>query len=139
MLMVHGRMISAPTLGVSLRSINWNLKGDEEMTVIEIERGDGWLRVSMEGHAGYGAYGADPVCGGLSALAYTGARMLEELDAEGKLTDRPQICMKPGRALLDARAKTNGKEELAFLGRTLLGGFRLMAETFPTAVELRKE
>ncbi len=103
-----------------------------------MERGDGYLRVSMEGHAGYGAYGVDPVCGGLSALAYTGARMLEELDAEGRLAAKPLISMEPGMALLEARAKEEGKEGLAYLGRFLEGGFCLLAHSFPLAVSLSK-
>ncbi len=102
--------------------------------MIEIGRGDGWIRISMEGHAGYGAYGADPVCGGLSALAYTGARMMEELDVEGKLADAPLIRLEPGMALLEARSNDEGKEVLGYLGQFLEGGFRLMAESFPTAV-----
>lgn len=104
------------------------------MTKILLERGDGRLRISMEGHAGTGPYGADPVCGGLSALAYTGARMLEELDVEGKLTDSPMIRMEPGMALLEARSNEEGKEVLRNLGDFLVGGFRLMADSFPMAV-----
>ncbi len=104
------------------------------MTRILMKGGDGWLMVHMEGHAGFGAYGADPVCGGLSALAYTGARMLEELDAEARLAESPLIRMEPGLAHLEARANAEGKEGLRYLGRFLGGGFRLMAQSFPTAV-----
>ena len=107
------------------------------MTNIVLKGGDGWLMVRMEGHAGFGAYGSDPVCGGLSALAYTGARMLEELDVEGRLTDSPILRMEPGLAHLEARANEEGKEVLQHLGKFLEGGFRLMADSFPTAVSLQ--
>lgn len=106
------------------------------MTKILMKGGDGRLMIHMEGHAGFGAYGADPVCAGLSALAYTGARMLEELDVEGRLADPPLIRMEPGLAHLEARALPEGKEVLGNLGRFMRGGFRLMAMSFPTAVEL---
>lgn len=102
-----------------------------------MERGDGWLRISMEGHAGFGAYGSDPVCGGLSALAYTGARMLEELDAEGKLAEPPLIRLEPGMALLAGRANAEGKEAISYLAKFLMGGFRLMEDSFPTAVSVQ--
>lgn len=108
------------------------------MTRIVMKGGEGWLMVHMEGHAGFGAYGSDPVCGGLSALAYTGARMLEELDVEGRLAAAPLIRMEPGLAHLEASANREGKEVLRNLGRFLRGGFRLMAESFPTAVSLQE-
>lgn len=106
------------------------------MTRIRVKRGDGYIRLTMEGHAEYGPYGSDPVCGGLSALAYTGARMLEVLDAEGKLAASPLIRLEPGRALLEARGKEGGREALEYFGQFLLEGFRLMADSFPTAVSL---
>ena len=106
------------------------------MTRILLERGEHWFRLSMTGHAGCGPYGADPVCGGLSALAYTGARMLEELDVEGKLASSPLISMEPGMAILEGVANEEGKEALGYLSKFLLGGFRLMADSFPTAVSV---
>ena len=106
------------------------------MTHIRIERGDGWFRLTMEGHAGVGPYGADPVCAGLSALAYTGARMIEELDAEARLAAPPVIRLEPGVALLEGRGNRDGKEVVDHLGRFLLAGLRLMAESFPKAVSV---
>jgi uncharacterized protein YsxB (DUF464 family) len=90
----------------------------------------------MEGHAGYGKEGADPLCGGLSVLAYTMAEFIGRLEAEGKLSEKPILSLSPGQAFLRAVAKKEFSQEL-HVGLTLIqGGFSLLAQSYPLWVEL---
>lgn len=49
------------------------------MIHVRISKGDGYLRLEMEGHAGAGPKGADIVCAAVSAIAETAVMGLAEV------------------------------------------------------------
>ena len=109
---------------------------DAPVTKVGIEGWDNGFALRMEGHAGYGKEGADPLCGGLSVLAYTMAEFIGRLEAEGKLSEKPILSLSSGQAFLRAVAKKEFSQEL-HVGLTLIqGGFSLLAQSYPLWVEL---
>ncbi len=106
------------------------------MTRVELTTGSGAVGVRMEGHAEQGAYGEDVVCGALSMLAYTMAQNLSRLEAQGKLSNTPILTMESGFVYLEAHAGKGHESELLHGLEVIRGGFQLLAESFPQAVEL---
>ena len=93
------------------------------------------LRLRMEGHAGAGAYGEDPVCAALSMLSMTLERRLSEL-AEHCF---PAISRAPGcfRAACSPEEAYAGQCRECF--ETVAAGLELLAEERPEHVRFRRQ
>ena len=93
------------------------------------------LRLRMEGHAGAGAYGEDPVCAALSMLSMTLERRITEL-AERCF---PAISRSPGcfQAVCSPGEEDFGQCRECF--ETVAAGLALLAEERPEHVSFRRE
>ena len=90
------------------------------------------------GHAGYGEKGSDPVCAGVSALALTLCRRVEELAAQGAVRIRA-LAAEPGAALIHCVPLPGHAEQMEEVFRVIAAGLRLLAEEYPGNVEETEE
>lgn len=93
------------------------------------------LRLEMEGHAGAGMYGQDPVCAALSMLAMTLERRVTEL-AESVY---PTLSRAPGRFSLSCRPEAGAEAQCRECFETVGAGLALLAEQRPEHVSFRRE
>ena len=93
------------------------------------------LRLRMEGHAGAGAYGEDPVCAALSMLSMTLERRVTEL-AEHCF---PAISRAPGRFQAVCRPEEDFAEQCRECFETVAAGLALLAEERPEHVRFRRQ
>lgn len=100
------------------------------MVTIRHSDRDGRIRVTLCGHAGTAPSGDDLVCAGVSALTLTLADALKRANAPALHTD-----IEAGHARIECRADRHTRG----IVRTILCGYRLLADAFDTAVELIKE
>ncbi len=90
--------------------------------MIEIRLGP--QSVTARGHAGYGAYGQDIVCAGVSTLLATAAEMLLRLEAAGEVRLTEQVKLEPGDIRLAFEPLGDGTKA-NMLWETLEAGLRL--------------
>lgn len=90
--------------------------------MIEIRLGP--QSVTARGHAGYGAYGQDIVCAGVSTLLATAAEMLLRLEAAGEVRLEP-VRLEPGDVRMSFET-TGDSTKANMLWETLEAGLRLM-------------
>ena len=93
------------------------------------------LRLTMEGHAGAGAYGEDPVCAALSMLSMTLERRVTEL-AEHCF---PAISRAPGRFQAVCRPEEDFAGQCRECFETVAAGLALLAEERPEHVRFRRQ
>ena len=93
------------------------------------------LRLTMEGHAGAGAFGADPVCAALSMLMMTLERRMEEW-AEKTL---PVIRRGAGSFMLECRPEAEDEALCRESFDTVAAGLALLAENRADCVCFRME
>jgi uncharacterized protein YsxB (DUF464 family) len=101
------------------------------MTSVCYDRGG--LRLTMEGHAGAGAFGADTVCAALSMLMMTLERRMEDR-AEDAL---PVISRGPGRFEIRCDPEDAAEELCRESFDTVAAGLALLAENRPECVSFR--
>ncbi len=93
------------------------------------------LRVRIEGHAGAGEPGGDPVCAAVSALAWTLVRAVSDDDGL-----RPSIFMEPEQGVMDISCEP--EEDLLEACRAIYGvitcGLSLIAEHEPEFVRFER-
>ena len=92
------------------------------------------LRLTMEGHAGAGSYGADPVCAALSMLMMTLQRRMEDR-AEQAL---PTFSRRPGRFEIRCDPEDGAEALCRESFDTAAAGFALLAENRPEFVSFRQ-
>ena len=93
------------------------------------------LRLEMEGHAGAGVYGEDPVCAALSMLGMTLEKRVSEL-AE---TCFPTLSRAPGRFLIVCRPEADTAGQCREVFETVAAGLALLSEERPEHVSFRRE
>ena len=93
------------------------------------------LSLRMEGHAGAGSYGEDPVCAALSMLGMTLERRMAEL-AESCF---PAISRAPGRLWISCRPDAEAAAQCRECFETVAAGLALLAEERPEHVSFRRE
>lgn len=82
------------------------------------------LRLDMEGHAGAGEKGTDPVCAALSMLGMTLERRTREM-AEHFL---PTVTRSPGRLSIACQPESDWEERCRECFDTVAAGLELLAE-----------
>ena len=90
-------------------------------------------RVTIEGHANSGDPGHDLVCAGVSALAYTLAANVGNLEARG-IVRRPTVVLEPGKAEIAAKAKPSHKATADLTFQAVCVGFEVLAANYPQYV-----
>jgi uncharacterized protein YsxB (DUF464 family) len=93
------------------------------------------LRLEMEGHAGAGPCGQDPVCAALSMLAMTLERRVTEL-ADSVY---PTLSRAPGRFSLSCSPEAGAEAQCRECFETVGAGLALLAEQRPEHVSFRRE
>lgn len=101
------------------------------MTRISYDREN--LRLTMEGHAGAGVLGADPVCAALSMLMMTLQRRMEDRAEEAL----PMISRGPGRFEIACEPEDEEEALCRESFDTVAAGLALLAENRPEFVSFR--
>lgn len=91
----------------------------------------GEYRMSMEGHAGAGAFGEDPVCAAASMLMYTLTCNLTGRKSQAAW--RPEIRSEEGRYEAQCRPVEMGGVCLLVM-RVIANGLRMLSESYPEYV-----
>lgn len=90
--------------------------------------------MTASGHAGFAQTGQDIVCAGVSALAFTAAEYLMQMQTWDKLEGDPVILLEPGEIRLECEPKITAEEEAEHVFRMLEIGCRLIAKSYPNNV-----
>ena len=90
-------------------------------------------RVTIEGHANSGDPGHDLVCAGVSALAYTLAANVGNLEARG-MVRKPTVVLEPGKAEIEVKPKPSHKATTALIFQSVCVGFEVLAANYPEYV-----
>ena len=93
------------------------------------------FRLSMEGHAGAGVKGTDPVCAALSMLCMT----LERRAGEMEEFFLPAVSRAPGRFSIQCRPESGWEERCRECFDTLAAGMALLSEERPEYVRFRQD
>ena len=88
-----------------------------------------YSRVTIEGHAHSGEAGHDLVCAGVSALAYTLAANVGNLEANGHVRD-VRVSMEPGKAEISCRPRSGTKAVTQRIFEAICVGFEIMARDY---------
>lgn len=86
-------------------------------------------QIRLEGHAGAGPYGQDPVCAAVSSLILAFSSRQRELG-------EPAGALRPGCAVLSYRPEAPEQRAGAEL---VLSGLRLLAGLYPECISIEKE
>ena len=100
------------------------------MTRITYDREE--LRLEMEGHAGAGPKGADPVCAALSMLMLTLAARMREREEE----TLPAVSQAPGRFMICCRPEEGEAALCRESFDTVAAGIAVLAENRPENITL---
>ena len=101
------------------------------MTRITYDREE--LRLEMEGHAGAGPKGADPVCAALSMLMLTLVARMREREEE----TLPAVSQAPGHFMICCRPEEGEAALCRESFDTVFAGLALLAEHEPEHVSVR--
>lgn len=93
--------------------------------------------MSINGHAGYAPEGQDIVCAAVSSLTYTLANAMMGLEQQGLVTDLV-IRMDNGSVDMFCKPKNeSGQTALRTVFDTIMGGYELIARSYPQNVRAR--
>lgn len=87
-------------------------------------------RLTIEGHALAGTPGHDLVCAGCSALAYTLAANVGNLENNGQVKD-VTVKLEPGKAEISCRPMTKYTAMVARIFEAVCVGFEMLAASNP--------
>lgn len=91
-------------------------------------------KVSIQGHAGAGAYGEDVVCAGVSTLAQTLAANVRHWRATGRLEGEPEIQLESGFGVIGCTPKATYSQSVKQVMVAICAGFEIIAHTAPKYV-----
>ncbi len=87
------------------------------------------------GHTGFSASGSDILCSAVSILCYTLKDFLEDMEADGRISDL--ICdLRGGTAIIEFRTASDDDTSLLEAVCALLGGFRLLGDNYPEYISV---
>lgn len=75
------------------------------MLHIDFEKNGNCICVSVKGHAGYGEFGKDILCAGVSALIMALASRVKELEDGKAFKEPPTVKLDSGDALISCRPR----------------------------------
>ena len=103
------------------------------MIVIKVTYYREYSRVTIEGHALSGVPGHDLVCAGCSALAYTLAANVGNLEMEGHVRDAI-VKLEPGNAEISCKPKNRFTAMVERIFVAVCVGFELLAAHNPNYI-----
>ena len=86
-------------------------------------------RLTVEGHAHSGVAGHDLVCAGVSALVYTLAANVGNLEANGHVRD-VIATMEPGSAEISCKPRSGTRAVVGRIFEAICVGFEIMARDY---------
>ena len=87
-------------------------------------------RLTIEGHAHAGEPGHDLVCAACSALAYTLAANVGNMEANGHVRN-VIVNLEPGNAEIDCDARIGSKMIVERIFESICVGFEILAKDYP--------
>lgn len=101
--------------------------------MIEITYYKGHNRATITGHAQSGEPGKDLVCAGVTALVYTLASNVQNLEGTG-LVKEMHITLEPGNACISCRPVSRMRSMVHLIFAAICIGLEQMAVTYPDFV-----
>ena len=98
--------------------------------MIEVVYYRNYNRLTIKGHALAGAPGHDLVCAGVSALAYTMAANVGNMEANRQVQD-VTVNLEPGDAEISCRPRSKYTAIVARIFEAVCVGFEMLAESNP--------
>ena len=92
--------------------------------------------ITVDGHAGCGRKGRDPVCAAVSALVLTAAGNVLQLSAQESVSGEV-VMLKPGDARVECTPKPHMAEVVTLMLDTICTGFELLQNHYPENVRFR--
>lgn len=107
------------------------------MVKVTIAKGENFLSLRLEGHAGYAGIGKDIVCASCSILAYSVANIVMEEALKGSFSSEPEVRMESSFASIYCETTKDSHERLLHAFRTAEVGYRLLSHSYPQNVEFK--
>ena len=89
------------------------------------------MAMTAKGHAGWGQYGQDVVCAGMSTLFAAVAECMIAMEADGMLEGHADILLQPGNVRLVMQPKARGREKAEAIWEVLTTGCQMLANSYP--------
>lgn len=106
------------------------------MVHIECIENEKCLILHGVGHCGWGPKGKDLICAAVTTLFYTAQEEANRMESAGELTEHPDIYLASGESFIRICPAADAREEARTVFRTLCSGFRVLASSFPSAVQI---
>ena len=109
------------------------------MTTVKMTNTNGYFRLEISGHAGYGSdhgleQGHDIVCAAVSMLGQTAVRAIEDMAEAGEVMIG-ELHLAPGEIRIRATAKGKSVAKMRDRMAVIETGFRLLAVSYPKYVK----
>ena len=114
-------------------------KGKEEvknMIHAKFSVKDGRVRMDLQGPAGSAPRGEDLVCSAATMLAYTAAQAAQFLLEQGKLKERPEVCLEAGAAAVSVMPPEEALAAALHPIWVVQCGIHVLAHNYPQNVKL---
>ena len=108
------------------------------MTTVEFTQVGRLLRLKADGHAGWGESGHDLICAAESMLAYTLLENLRQAEQKGWLEEMDADIW-DGGMFAEAVPRPDSRIRVYTIYRTVLTGYRLLAEQYPENVQIERK
>ena len=106
------------------------------MIQVTIGDRDGYLWLTMEGHAGTAPKGQDIVCAAATMLMYTAAQAALDMGSRGELQRPPTVKLDDGNAGVSFRPKEGAMEKGRLVLDVIRRGLEVLGKRYPENVAI---
>lgn len=106
------------------------------MIQVTIGDRDGYLWLTMEGHAGTAPKGQDIVCAAATMLMYTAAQAALDMGSRGELQRPPTVKLDDGNAGVSFRPKDGAMEKGRLVLDVIRRGLEVLGKRYPENVAI---
>lgn len=106
------------------------------MIQVTIGDRDGYLWLTMEGHAGAAPKGQDIVCAAATMLMYTAAQAALDMGSRGELRRPPSVMLDDGNAGVSFRPKEEAMEKGRLTLDVIRRGLEVLGKRYPENVAI---
>lgn len=96
------------------------------------------LVLTVKGHSGLAEEGKDIVCSAVTILAYTVAQVVETMQEQGRLKNKPNIRLEKGDAVITCKPTKQYFAEALHTYTVAQVGYDLLHSNYPQYVQLTK-
>lgn len=97
---------------------------------------DGYIRMTVKGHAKSAPYGEDLICASASMLVYTVAQAVTFYHEQGYLEEKPKLKIREGKSSICVKPKEEYRAEVLHAFWTVQCGAHVLAKNYPEYVGL---